>query len=77
MPRCPKCGNLIHHLLYHTVEHRVYEFNREGDLFSLDGDVVESDGYTCPSCGYRLFWDEDKALEFLNELDGNDPNDWN
>jgi len=76
MPRCPKCGNLIDHLLYHVIEYRVYEFDREGDLACIDGEVVESEGYCCPCCGYRLFWDEDEALDFLNGIDGNEIDDW-
>jgi len=70
------CGSPINHLLNVSIERRTYEFNNAGDYRCVDSDCVEDEGYLCPVCGSRLFWDEDEALDFLNGMDGNEIDDW-
>ena len=65
MPKCPKCGEEIDHLINVCSAWKLYRFYSNGSYEWIDdvsGDVNE---YECPECNEVLFTDEAEAQKFL------------
>ena len=65
MPRCPKCGEEIDHLVYWEKAWRRAEFEADGEYHDWETHPTDSFYYACPCCGEKLFRSEEKALNFL------------
>jgi len=71
MPNCPKCGDLIDHLVYWAYELRRADFYVTRGKVNYDkaetADVdVDSIDYDCPKCDETLFHSEEDAKKFLS-----------
>lgn len=71
MPKCPKCGKEIDHLVYYAYELQranlwVFE-DGESEYSTWDslGETKGDPDYECPECGEVLFHNEDEAINFL------------
>ena len=71
MPKCPKCGEEIDHLIYYAYELQkayvgldAYGNLEYGNWDSLGVTKGEPD-YECPKCKEVLFHDEEEARRFL------------
>jgi len=71
MPKCPKCGKEIDHLIYNAYELQkadfyVFDTNTEySNWDSLGFTYPNTTEYHCPKCDELLFVDEDAAEKFL------------
>lgn len=70
MPKCPKCGKEIDHLIFDGCERMTakVELNSVDMVDYVDWDSFgfdENSEYKCPECGAVLFTDEEDAGAFL------------
>lgn len=75
MSKCPKCGNEIYEIVVITAnkQQKMYlRINEGGDLDKegeVDLDEKHIEGYYCPVCRERLFFDNVKqARDFLKDV---------
>jgi len=75
LPKCPKCKKEITSLTAHSSVIETYDFNlikREDGEYMANWDHIDTnpvdnndDDFCCPECGEILFYDQEKAKEFL------------
>ena len=71
MPKCPKCGKEIDHLVDFSPVWQEYEMtiSKNGDAqYDLIDDSIPmgtDDEYVCPECSEVLFTSEEDAINFL------------
>ena len=72
MPKCPKCGKEIDHLIHYGYYLMKADFriDKDGDKVYENwydfGDMKEgTEEYYCPECKQVLFKTEDEAIKFL------------
>jgi len=81
MPNCPKCGKEIDHLREWDKVWRGFDFTigEDGlpDYDELNNNYPEADGdneWECPECNTVLFYDQERAIEFLKGVNHADSN---
>ena len=65
MPRCPKCGAEIDHLIYYESGWLAYTYDGKDYIRAEGLDIFKGSAYACPICGEFLFESETKAQKFL------------
>ena len=67
--KCPECGEEIDHLVNVESGSMEYDLHKDGEYeevgFLANGMVND---YLCPECNETLFYDEDDALTFIEEV---------
>jgi predicted RNA-binding Zn-ribbon protein involved in translation (DUF1610 family) len=64
MPKCPKCGEEIDHLINYCRGWEMFAFDGE-EYEYIDSFGVDESEYACPECDETLFTDEEEASKFL------------
>jgi len=70
MPRCPRCGERIDHLIYiqQAAVRFKGQYGRNGySMVFEDNRVIEREAYHCPVCGALLAENEKEAIKILRE----------
>jgi predicted RNA-binding Zn-ribbon protein involved in translation (DUF1610 family) len=67
MPKCPRCGKEIDHLLVHSRAIMEYDYSIKQGFKYLDTLEEDFESFYCPKCNEELFDNEDEAFEFLKQ----------
>ena len=71
MPKCPKCGCEIDHLIYYVKEYNTYEFRIDSKGYKsytyIDTYDKEDEEYLCPECEETIATTEEEAEEILSK----------
>jgi DNA-directed RNA polymerase subunit RPC12/RpoP len=69
MPKCPRCGKEIDHLIEYSKEWRKYRVRLVGNYIEYEeideAAVVIDHEYVCPECDSTIAITEEGAKEFL------------
>jgi ssDNA-binding Zn-finger/Zn-ribbon topoisomerase 1 len=65
--KCPKCGEMIDHLIEERSQKHLFRFDSEGSYQFLDTGDILSSVYECPECDAILFEDDEGAQDFFKE----------
>jgi predicted RNA-binding Zn-ribbon protein involved in translation (DUF1610 family) len=74
MPKCPKCGEEIDHLINYCKSWEKFYFDGE-DYNYIDTISTDENEYACPECDETLFYNEEEAIEFLKPKAYGKPNE--